>query len=205
MGFMRHIFLVGTAIQIERLGPGIQRSVFKVFCDDMQPANMLIDPNTLRITSVLDFEFTNSMPAQFICDPPWWLLLRGPDVWIDRNSKDEFLAQYVPLMEQFLQAPERVEEKSTADGGRELENGQRLSARMRDSWKTGRFWFNYAARMCLDMDDIYWHALHDPADGDGFGLLDEETRAELESLVLIKMEQRKEYEDEMTIWFPGEK
>lgn len=58
-------------------------SPFRVFCNDMQPANMLIDPNTLRITAVFNFKFTNSMPAQFICDPPWWLLLRGPDVWLD--------------------------------------------------------------------------------------------------------------------------
>lgn len=43
---------------------------FKFFCDDMQPANMLIDPSTLRITAILDFEFTNSMPAQFTYDPP---------------------------------------------------------------------------------------------------------------------------------------
>ncbi|KAH6988794.1 hypothetical protein BKA56DRAFT_574628 [Ilyonectria sp. MPI-CAGE-AT-0026] len=174
---------------------------FKVFCDDMQPANMLIDPNTLRITAVLDFEFTNSMPAQFTCDPPWWLLLRGPDVWLDRNSMDEFLARYVPRMEQFLRALEQVEEKSAAGGDQRLEKEPRLSIRMRDSWKTGRFWFNYAARTCLDMDDIYWHTLHDQADGDGFGLLDEVTRAELEPLVRMKMEQRTAYEEECAVRF----
>lgn len=64
-------------------------------------------------------------------------------------------------MEQFLQALERVEEKSAAGGVEQLGKELRLSTRMRDSWKTGRFWFNYAARTCLDMDDIYWHALHD--------------------------------------------
>lgn len=41
------------------------------------------------------------------------------------------------------------------------------------------------------MDDIYWHALHDQVDDDGLGLLDEMTRAELEPLVLAKMEQRR--------------
>ena len=177
---------------------------FKVFCDDMQPANMLIDPNTLRITAVLDFEFTNSMPAQFTCDPPWWLLLRGPDVWLDRNSMDEFLVRYVPRMEQFLRALERVEEKSAAGGDERLEKELRLSTRMRDSWKTGRFWFNYAARTCLDMDDIYWHTLHDQVDGDGFGLLDEATRAELKPLIRMKMEQRKAYEKECAVRFADE-
>jgi hypothetical protein len=84
---------------------------FKVFCDDIQATNILIDPNTLRITAVLDFEFTNSIPAQFTYDPPWWLLLRGPDMWLERYGMDEFLVQYVPRMEQFLRAIERVEAK----------------------------------------------------------------------------------------------
>jgi hypothetical protein len=42
---------------IEGAGP------FKPFCDDLQPSNMLADPKTLQITAVLDFEFTNTMPA----------------------------------------------------------------------------------------------------------------------------------------------
>ena len=56
---------------IEDAGP------FKPFCDDLQPSNMLADPKTFQITAVLDFEFTNTMPAQFAYDPPWWLLLLG--------------------------------------------------------------------------------------------------------------------------------
>lgn len=115
---------------------------FKLFCDDMQPAKMLIDPDTLRITALLDFEFTNSMPAQYTYDPPWWLLLRGPDMWLDHFSMDEFLARYVPRMEQFLRALERAEAKAASAGNRArgpAEEQPLLSARMRDSWKTGRF------------------------------------------------------------------
>ena len=49
---------------------------FRLFCDDLQPANMLadpetLDPETLRITAVLDLEFTNAMPAQLAYDLPW--------------------------------------------------------------------------------------------------------------------------------------
>ncbi|CAG7558097.1 unnamed protein product [Fusarium equiseti] len=54
---------------------------FIPFCDDLRPSNMLVDPETLCITAVLDFEFTNAMPAQFSYDPPWWLLLSGPEAW----------------------------------------------------------------------------------------------------------------------------
>ncbi|KAI9745902.1 MAG: hypothetical protein M1818_000583 [Claussenomyces sp. TS43310] len=50
---------------IEEAGP------FIPFRDDMRPSNMLVNPETLRITAVLDFEFTNTMPAQFAYDAPW--------------------------------------------------------------------------------------------------------------------------------------
>lgn len=81
---------------------------FKIFCDDMQPSDMLINPDTLRITAVLDFEFTNVMPAQFTYDPPWWLLLLGPDMWLERYTINEFMVRYVPRMEHFLRALERL-------------------------------------------------------------------------------------------------
>jgi hypothetical protein len=36
---------------------------FRVFCDDLWPSNMLVNPKTMRITALLDFEFTNVIPA----------------------------------------------------------------------------------------------------------------------------------------------
>lgn len=177
---------------------------FRIFCDDMQPSNMLIDPDTLRITAMLDFEFTNSMPAQFAYDPPWWLLLRGPGIWIEDDGMDDFLASYVPRMEQFLRALERVEAKSPLARGGGPAAELRLSTRMRESWRTGRFWFNYAARRCLDVDVIYWEALHDHGDGDGLSLLDPATRAEARRLVRTKMEQLSAYKAECVSRFPEE-
>ena len=53
---------------------------FLPYCDVMRPSNMVINPKTLRITALLDVEFTNAMPAQFTYDPPWWLFLSGPDM-----------------------------------------------------------------------------------------------------------------------------
>jgi hypothetical protein len=153
---------------------------------------MLVDPDTLRITALLDFEFTNTMPAQFAYDPPWWLLLLGPDMWLEHYSMKEFLACYVPKMEQFLRALKRVEMKSASTRGQSEE--QRLSARMHDSWKTGRFWFNYAARKSLDVDAVYWNVLHE--DGASVELLDKETRAEMESFTQMKMKQLKAYREQ---------
>jgi hypothetical protein len=56
--------------------------LFGLFCDDLRPTNMVANLETLRITAVLDFEFTNAMPAQFAYDPPWWLLLKQPAGWV---------------------------------------------------------------------------------------------------------------------------
>ncbi|KND86545.1 hypothetical protein TOPH_08818 [Tolypocladium ophioglossoides CBS 100239] len=170
---------------------------FIPFCDDLRPSNMLVNPDTLQITAVLDFEFTNAMPAQFTYDPPWWLLLSGPEVWLDRGAVEEFLACYEPRMEQFLRAMEQVENVSAFTS--KQPTGPRLSIRMRDSWKTRRFWFDYAARKSFEMDAVYWAALHDG--GDGVELLDEKARAEMEPFTQTKMEQLKAYEEECTARF----
>lgn len=168
---------------------------FILFCDDMRPSNMLIDPKTLQITAVLDLEFTNAMPAGFSYDPPWWLLLSGPEVWLERCALDEFLKLYEPRMEQFLHALARVE--------REIEYNQpghlSLSARMRGSWSTGRFWFDYAARKSFDVDLVYWATLHSA--GTGIEGLDEKARAELEPFKRMKMEQLKAYKEEYSARF----
>ncbi|KAK2804331.1 hypothetical protein FQN50_006622 [Emmonsiellopsis sp. PD_5] len=170
---------------------------FKPFCDDLQPSNMLIDEETLEITAVLDFEFTNVAPAQFSYDPPWWLLLLGPDMWLEHYTMAEFLARYVPRMDQFLQVLERVEGGSGFEGKRQLGRPP-LSALMRDSWGTGRFWFNYAARKSFDIDAVYWAALHkgDPACTE---LLDDEKAKRL--FTVMKMKQLMAYKKECRAYF----
>ncbi|TAQ85118.1 hypothetical protein B7494_g6545 [Chlorociboria aeruginascens] len=178
---------------IEDTGP------FKVFCDDLQPSNMLADPTTLQITAVLDFEFTNTMPPQFAYDPPWWLLLLGPDMWLEHRTIQEFLARYEPRMEQFLRAVERVESKS--EPREKQPSGPRLSTRMRDSWVTGRFWFDYGIRKSFDIDAVYWAALHDGSVGVDW--LDDEARAELELIKQMKIEQLKAYNEECSARFSG--
>jgi hypothetical protein len=158
---------------------------FKLFCEDLQPSNMLADPETLKVVAILDWEFTFAMPAQFSHDPPWWLILKGPDVWLEIYSMREFLVRYEPKLEQFLRALERVEARSPP-------TEPKLSTRMRESWKTGRFWFDYGIRKSLDIDAIYWEALH----RDGDETLDEEQQREMEELVETKMKDLKAYDKE---------
>lgn len=168
--------LIPTYGTVDDLGP------FRLFCDDMRLSNMLADPKTMRITALVDFEFTNVMPAQYAYDLPWWLILGNPAIMIS-EGKQEFLDLFEPRKEQFIRAMERVEDTRLP-----LSAGTpRLSARMRDSWDSGRFWFNLAARSSFDVDEIYWKFLHE--EGRGEAMLDKAILAEKEEFLKRKGEQ----------------
>jgi hypothetical protein len=145
---------------------------FKLFCDNLQPSNMLADPETLKVNAILDWEFTHAMPSQFSYDPPWWLILKGPDMWLEHFSMQESLARYEPRLGQFLRALERVEARSPP-------TEPRLSTEMRESWRSGRFWFDYGIRKSMDVDAVYWGALH----REGDDVLDEAQQKDLSSFV----------------------
>ncbi|KAI1134810.1 hypothetical protein F5Y05DRAFT_397476 [Hypoxylon sp. FL0543] len=171
--------LIPTHGTMDNSGP------FRLFCDDMRPSNMLADPQTMRITAVLDWEFTNVMPAQFAYDLPWWLILGNPAIMIS-EGKREFLDLFEPRKEQFIRAMERVEARLQLPAEK-----PRLSARMRDSWNSTRFWFNLASRSSFDVDEIYWKTLH--KEGLGEAMLDMETLAKKEDFVKRKKEQFEAY------------
>jgi hypothetical protein len=158
---------------------------FRLFCDDLRPTNMLIDPDTLRITAVFDFEFTNAMPAQYSQDVPWWLLLQHPGEWLRDKKMDEFFRLFEPRKEQFIRAVQRIE-NGQGDKGEPL-----LSVRMQESWNSGRFWFNLATRCSFDVDDIYWHAFH--REGMGEAMLSSAVLGEKAAFVERKMRQCDEY------------
>ncbi|KAI1370797.1 hypothetical protein F4677DRAFT_344373 [Hypoxylon crocopeplum] len=171
----RHCFtnIIPTYGTVDDSGP------FRLFCDDLRPSNMLADPRTMRITAVLDFEFTNAMPAQFAYDLPWWLILGQPGILIS-EGKQEFLDLFELRKEQFIHAMERVEARSAV-------KEPRLSARMRDSWDSGRFWFNLASRSSFDVDEIYWKMLH--KENLGEVILDTATLAKKEEFLKRKKDQ----------------
>lgn len=106
---------------------------FIPYCHDFCPKNMLAryEERSLKIAAVLDFEFTNTMPAQFAYDPPWWLAMVSPGLMLEQFTMQDFEALYVPRLEQFLQAMAKIEAKQK--GGHQQETVS-LAARMRDSW-----------------------------------------------------------------------
>lgn len=104
---------------------------------------------------VIDWEFSYAAPAEFSFSPPWWLLLTAPEDWED--GLDDWAMHYEPRLSTFLQALE-AKEKELISAGR-LMPTEILSTRMRQSWKSGRFWLTYAARRTWAFDAIYWRFL----------------------------------------------
>ncbi|PVH75194.1 phosphotransferase enzyme family protein-like protein [Cadophora sp. DSE1049] len=162
----RHCFakLIPTYGMIDDAGP------HRLFCDDMRPSNMLVNPETMDITALLDFEFTNP----------------GIEVSEGETGKQKFLDLFEPRKEQFIHVMERVEARSARPAGEPL-----LSARMRDSWDSGRFWFNLTSRNSVDVDQIYWQILH--KEGLGEAMLDTATLAGKEEFLERKEVQFKAY------------
>jgi hypothetical protein len=168
------------------------RGPFKLFCDDFRPQNILVDPITLHITAVLDLEFTNVIPSQYASDPPWWLLLVGPDSYLFcDHTMQEFVQAYEPRLQRFMRALEQVEKVRKDSGGEKP-----LSTLMRESWATKRFWFDYAARKPFDVEVLFDSCIR--CELDCAKSLDEEARMGLEPFIDIKMKQLRAYDDECT-------
>ncbi|UNI22995.1 hypothetical protein JDV02_008837 [Purpureocillium takamizusanense] len=167
---------------------------FRLWSDDFRPANILVDEKD-QVLGAIDWEFAYVGPTQFTLDPPWWLLLDVPEMWDE--GIDDWASTYERRLQTWLSAVEETEQ--------EFPTGALLLSRyMRDSWASGRFWLNYAARKSWAFDTIYWKYL----DQRFFGkraedvptdelwktrvhLLIEEEQAAMESLVQMKMEESK--------------
>ncbi|KAK8016901.1 hypothetical protein PG993_015090 [Apiospora rasikravindrae] len=150
---------------------------YRLFCDGLGPSNMLADPETMRITA---------------------LLLGNPAVLANKLGKQRFLDLFEPRKVQYIRAMERAEAASPSPPPKPTGVGKEgrprllpLSARVRESWDSGRFWFNLATRSCRDADDIYWRFLH--RDGRGVSILDEATLGIREDYLRRKKEQNDTY------------
>lgn len=123
---------------------------FRLWCDDLRPTNFLVDASN-NIVAAIDWEFTYAAPTQFSLDPPWWLLLEMPEMWPD--GMDDWAKRYERRLETWLSSMETVEVTTSNT------TPFKLSKYMRESWKMGRFWLNYAARKSWAFDGIFWKYL----------------------------------------------
>jgi aminoglycoside phosphotransferase (APT) family kinase protein len=134
--------------------PAHNSGPFKLWCDDLRPANMLVNSN-LELIAVIDWEFTYSAPVEFSHAPPLWLLIEQPEYWPDEI--DEWITAYEPRLQTFLAVLHEREDAFIREG--RLEERQRLSLPMRESWESGDFWVVYAARKGFAFDAVFWKYL----------------------------------------------
>ncbi|KAK2789596.1 hypothetical protein FQN51_002695 [Onygenales sp. PD_10] len=127
---------------------------FKLFGDDLRPSNILVHPENLTITGVIDWEFTYSAPSSFAGSPPWWLIPYPIEV-LEEIGTRRFLTAYVRRANLFIAAVERNERER----GTNLEGDRRLSIKMRKSLENMSCWFNFACRMGSKADILYWKLL----------------------------------------------
>lgn len=181
---------------------------FKLWCDDLRPSNILLDAN-LDIVAVIDWEFSYAAPNEFTFAPPWWLLIEQPEYW--DNGLEDWIEKYERRLTTFLKVMVDCEDESISAG--RLQEGQRLSAKMRESWANGDFWTVYAARKNFAFDSVYWKKLDPRFFGTNEGgtsgniwvkrldLLDEHTRTAMNSFVDRKMVESQTRE---LTWEPDE-
>ncbi|KAK0107127.1 hypothetical protein ONS95_003833 [Cadophora gregata] len=129
---------------------------FRLYGDDFRPGNILINEGN-EVVSVIDWEFTYAAPTQFVLDPPWWLLLDTPEMW--DAGIDDWVERYKSSLEIWLSAMKEAENREAYQNRDSKFTDIPLSSYMRESWETGRFWLNYAARKSWALDTIYWKFL----------------------------------------------
>lgn len=167
---------------------------FKLFCDDLRPANVLANSQcNYGAVGVIDWEFSYAAPAEFAYSPPSWLLLERPEYWEQGlNDWTRVYEQRLPVFLEELQKREGIAFKH----GIISEDG-RLSKHMRESWENGDFWVSYAARRSWAFDMVYWEKIDrrffGPGDlEDRLGLLTPEERHGLDSLLQRKLAEKGE-------------
>ncbi|KAI6758076.1 hypothetical protein HG531_003901 [Fusarium graminearum] len=127
-----------------------QSDGFRLWCDDLRPVNLLVNQED-DIIAAIYWELTCVTPSQFSLNPPWWLLLEAPEMW--SSGIDNWADVYDDRLKTWLLAMEDTENDETGT------SPFKLSTYMRESWSSGRFWLNYAARKSWAFDTIYWQFL----------------------------------------------
>ncbi|KAI9369573.1 hypothetical protein BJX61DRAFT_545467 [Aspergillus egyptiacus] len=177
---------------------------FRLYCDDLRPSNVLVSLSDLRVSAVIDWEFTYAAPAEFTYVAPWWLLLQSPEDW--EADLNEFLTRYNPKLRVFLEALE--ERENTLIEQNILSESQRLSLRMRQSVENGLFWICLAARYSSMFDEIYWTFVEQQYYGTftssehRMQQLSDEQQRELHEAVEAKMQQSTGSEEDFHDHYP---
>ncbi|GAD99681.1 conserved hypothetical protein [Paecilomyces variotii No. 5] len=186
--------------------PSLEKGPFRMWCDDLRPANILLDEH-MQIVGVVDWEFTYAAPAEFSYAPPWWLLVERPELW--PKGIGDWTKIFDNRLKTFLKAMKDREDIAIQQGL--LREQSRLSGRMQKSWESGDFWIMYAVLHSFAFDVIYWQIIDSRFFGpterseeawkERLDLLDKDEKDEMEQLVARKL---KEKEVRILAWDPDE-
>ncbi|KAJ5559813.1 hypothetical protein N7513_002212 [Penicillium frequentans] len=169
---------------------------FKLFCDDLRPSNILANSNdNFNIAGAIDWEFSYAAPAEFLYTPPTWLVLERPEAW--SQGLDDWAESYEKRLPIFLE--ELVKQETSAINNGSLSENEKIAERMKESWKSGDFWVNYAARRSWAFDMVFWAKIDRRFFGKGglkdrYDLLTREERNRMEEFVQRKLAQMQESE-----------
>ncbi|GLB03639.1 hypothetical protein AtubIFM57258_008880 [Aspergillus tubingensis] len=186
--------------------PALDKGPFRLWCDDLRPANVLLHGD-FKLAGVVDWEFTYAAPAEFAYAPPWWLLIEKPEYWSE--GLEDWTEKFDFRLETFLKVMKEHEDNAIQKG--QLKENQRLSNHMRESWESGDFWVMYAVTHSFAFDAIYWQKIdprffgptedYEEAWRKRLNLLDRQEKDEMEKLVVRKL---KEMESRVLAWDPDE-
>ncbi|KAL3459333.1 hypothetical protein BJX64DRAFT_301427 [Aspergillus heterothallicus] len=158
-------FLFRKLARDHRLTSGwssLDKGLFKLWCDDLRPANFLLD-RAWKVTGVVDWEFTYAAPVEFTYAPPWWLLLERPEYW--SNGIHDWCTEYECRLPTFFQAMKEQERTAIEQG-----------------WLKSIYWHKIDERFFGQVDLPTEHVWKDR-----LALLSEEEKAEVEGLASIKV------------------
>lgn len=124
---------------------------------DLDPRNMLVDPDTGKVIGMVDLEFNNAMPARYSHDPPQWLVMALPKKALEMGFFEWWKGRYEVALDHFLNAMKTVEERME----NKLDCAQKpLSELMRESYDSGAFWINMGLENIALVDTIYWEIFY---------------------------------------------
>ncbi|KAJ5833567.1 hypothetical protein N7474_001878 [Penicillium riverlandense] len=166
--------------------PLLENGPFKIWCDDLRPANVLLN-ESMRIAGVVDWVFTYAAPVEFSHAPPWWLLIEKPELW--SKGIEDWTTVFDYRLKTFLKVMKDCEDTAIQRGS--LGEDQRLSGPMHESWESGK------------IDPRFFGPTENPEGAwkERLDLLDEKEKDEMELLVIRKL---KEMDTRTLAWDPDE-
>ena len=122
-----------------------RRGPFIMTLTDLHQSNLFVD-NDWNIKSLVDLEWTCSLPVEML-HPPYWLTNRGVDQLYKGAHLDAFSVIHAEFMTVFEE-----EERANPLAGNKVFN---LTDIMRQGWTLGRFWYFHALETPKGLYNIF--------------------------------------------------